>query len=573
MAHFKKKTALLIVFVTVLVSLILRYPLVEHERHNDTFFNRLLADSVLENDYALWTFHPLSYIGYYPASYPSGTPFLLAEISEMTGVDLSGAIIILSMSCGVLFVLSAFCLSRVLLRRTDLVLLATVLSALAPRFVDTSYWSGSARAPFIAMAILTIFVAAEAGTYGKRALIAILVVFLIGCFTLHHMAVLFILLGIAYSVSKFLAKAIHSFISRTSQTRTRNWTIGLTVTLLAIAAFAGAGIYLSYYGTALTRIYASTSLFSFEPSYVSALLNMAASYTNQIGFVLPVAVLGLPVYFKRTRLTTVTLFPVLLVIVFIPLLPSAEYITMLLSPFVAVIGAAWFGAAITWEGGRRIVFGGLVLLICVSLILPVLSSQRWNENPETSGDLVASDMQLYTDATYLRSYRDCALAISNVDVLSTRLSGASGVLFLKSGTLSALTGDATPESLEGNMSFTSKEFPYNLYQWFEYEDESTVSSYVIFYMVRGNQFTVGAGDEWSHGVDYYEVHSKLLIVVDNNWQMDYVWATEILSAKLPSELRAAQWGDGVETHPLQSYSTYVSERITLYITEVANEYE
>lgn len=573
MAHFKKKTVLLVVFLIVLISLTLRYPLVEHERHNDTFVNRMLANSILENDYAVWTFHPLSYIGYYPASYPSGTSFLLAEISEMSGVNLSVAILTLSMSCGMLFALSAFCLSRILLRRIDLVLLATVLATLAPRFIDTSYWSSSARAPFVAMAVLAVFIAAGTGSYRGRTFAAMLATVVIGCFALHHMTVLFVLFVVAYILSTSIVRATHQFGSKIPLMKRRGWLAGLTVTLLGMTAFVGAGVYLGNYGAVLTRTYASTSLFSFEPVYLSALLNMAASYTNQIGFVLPIAAFGLPFYFSRIRLTTASLFPVLLVISFVPLLPSAEYITMVLSPFVAVIGAALFGVALKRGRGRRVVFGGLALLVCASLVLPALSSQRWNEVQETSGDLVASDMQLFTDAAYLRSFGDRASAISNADVVSTRLAGASGVLFLKSGTPSALSGDVTPESLEGNISANSQEFPYNLYRWFEFEDEDTVSSYVVLLMVQGNRFSAGVDDRWTLERDYYETHSKLLVVIDNNWEMDYVWATEILSAKLPSELRAAQWGDGTETYPLQSYSIYVSERITLYIAEVANEYE
>lgn len=569
MAHFGRKTVLLLVFLTVLTSIVLRYPLVEHERHNDTFFNRLLADSILENEYAVWTFHPLSYIGYYPASYPSGTPFLLAEISELTGMGMSLSIMVFSMFCGVLFVLSTFCLLRVLLRRVDLLLLATILAALAPRFIDTSYWSGSARAPFIALAVMASYIAARIVIDGKSSLAVPLGIAILGCFALHHMAIVFILFAIAYALNALLLRGVASFSHRIHVSKRRGWLAGSIVMLLGIGAFLGAGLYLSYYGTALTRMYASTSLFSFEPIYASTLLNMAASYTNQMGLILPIAVLSLPIYFSRVKLTTASLFPVVLVMCFVPLLPSAEYITMILTPFVAAVGVRWFGIALSNRGWRRVVMSGLILLICASLLLPVWSSQRWNGAQETSGDTTVSDSQLFTDAAYLQYFEeDHIFAISNDNVLSTRLAGASGVVFLRSGVLSALSGDATAESIKGNLSWTTLNFPLSLYQWFEYEDESAVSTYMILFMLQGHRFPASWHDEWLYNQDYYEVHSKLLVVVDNRWPTDYVWATEVLPANLPSELEAAQWWDGVETYPLQSYSIYISERVTLYATEI-----
>lgn len=572
LARFNKTTVLLLLLAIVLFSLALRYPLVEHERHNDTFFNMLLADSILKNDYAVWTFHPLSYLGYYPISYPSGTPFLLAEMSEITGVGLSPSILLLGMFSGVLFALSVFCLTRTLLRRVDLCLLAMAFSVFAPRFVDTSYWSGSARAPFVALALFAIFVAFKTGSSGRPILMVIMGIAVIGCFSLHHMAVVFILFCLAYVLSVMLARASISFASRGSLIRTRRWFAGFVVAILGVAITSVAVFYLSYYEPTLVYDYSSTSLFSFEPTYISILLNLAASYTHQIGIVLPIAVLGLPVYFLRTRLTTYSLFPVLLIISFVPLLPSAHYITMILSPFAAILAVAWFGIALKRNKGRRLVMAVLVVVLSMSLVLPVWSSQRWNEVTETSGDSVVSDNLLFTDATYLRSFRDDAYAISNNDILSSRLAGASGVVFLRSGVVSALTGDVTAESLKVNLSWMNQRFPQNLYLWFEYEDDNDVSWYVIRYFVQGNQFPAGSGDVWKPGEDYYETHSRMLVVVDNRWPSNYVWVWAVLPANLPSELKNAQWAAGPTKFPLQSYSIYISERITLYATEVPNRY-
>ncbi len=572
LAHFTKKTALILLFTIVLITIVLRYPLVEHERHNDTFFTRLLADSILDRGYAVWTFHPLSYVGYYPISYPSGTPFLLAEISEMTGVGLSTSILILGMFSGVLFAVSVFCLTRTLLRRIDLCLLATLFAILAPRFIDASYWTGSARAPFVALAVFTAFVAFRAGFPTKPSLVVVTCIAVLGCFSLHHMAVVFILFCLAYVLSALTVRATLRLGSKRASIRARRGFAGLTVALLGTSIALVAVFYLSYYEPTLTYDYAATSLFSFEPIYLSVLLNLAASYTHQIGFMLPIAVLSVPVYLMRTRLTTYSLFPVLLIISFVPLLPSAHYITMILAPFVAILAVQWFGLALNRKRWRRIVIVALTAVVCTSLVLPIWSSDRWNGIRETSGDAVASDSQLFIDATYLRVIGGDAYAISNNDILSTRLAGISGVMFLRSGVNSAINGDTTAESVRGNLSWMKERFPQNLYLWFSYEDEHDINTYVIRYAVQGNQFPAGAGDFWLPSEDYYERHSRMLFVVDNRWPANYIWIWAVLPSKLPSELKNAQWGIGSATYSLESYSLYVSQGITLFATEVPNQY-
>lgn len=563
---------MMLVLLIVLISVALRYPLVEHERHNDTFSNRLLALSILENDYSLWTFHPLSYVGYYPISYPSGNAFLLAEISEMAGIGLSPSIMTLGMLSGIVFALSVFCLSRVLLRRIDLCLLATILAVSAPRFIDMSYWSGSARAPFVALMVLVVFFAFRFGFSGRPAVLIVLGIAVTGCFMLHHMAVVFILFLLAYVLSASLSRVTALFTSSHALTKASGWFTGLAVVLVGIAFLVLAGSYLTYYNITLEQSYASTSLFSFEPAYLSTVLNMAASYTNQIGLVLPIAVLSLPVYFLRVKPTTTSLFPVLLLISFIPLLPRAEYITMILSPFVAVLAVVWFDTALKRRRWRRVVMTGLVIVICASFILPVWSIQRWNDVQERSGDSIASDSQLFIDAEYLRSFQGEAYAISNVDILSERLAGVSGIVFLKSGLLSALSGDVTAESVDGNLSMANRHFPQNIFLWFEYEDEYDISLYVSRYLTQGSQFPAGEDDVWQPDEDYFEKHSRLLVVVDNRSPDVYIWTWGITGATLPSELRDAQWHTGTTTYPLESYSIYMSGRITLYATEVPDGY-
>ena len=574
-AKLNKRAVLTLMLLIVLVSILLRYPLVEHERHNDTFFNRLLADSILEDDYAVWTFHSLSYVGYYPLSYPSGMAFLLAEISEMAGVNLSASIILLSMFSGVLFALSVFCLSRILLTRIDLCVLAVALSILAPRFVDTSYWSGSARAPFIALAMLTVFVAFRTGSTGRPAFGAVLAIATIGCFALHHMAILLVVFPVAFLLSTLIAKVDLSFASFGSRIRMKRTRAGLLVVILGIAVFLFALLTLEYYERSLEDSFASTNLLSSseELPIVTVTLNMIASYTHQIGPVLLIATIGLPFYFIRKEPTATMLFPVLLIICFIPLLPRAQYITMILAPFAAVLGATFFEQALKKRRWRRQVKALLLIVICTSFVMPVWSVQRWNDHAPGSGEAVESNMQLFVDAEYLHTFEDDAYVISNNELLTNRLAGVTGVIFLKPGMYSVLSGDVTAESVEGNVSTSQRDFPEYLYVLFSYDNDYVIQLNLYRFVTKGCQFPASGIDFWHEEIGYYDAHSRLLVVVDNRWPDVYVWSWGVADAKLPSELRNAQWQIDSTIYPLHSYSIYISERITLYATEVPDGHE
>ena len=558
----------------ILASIILRYPLVEHERHNDTFFNRMLAASLIEEEHAVWIFHPLSYVGYYPLSYPSGMAFLLAEVTELVGVNLSVSIVMLCMFSSVLFALAVFFLSRVLLARIDLCILAVVLSILAPRFVDISYWSASARAPFVPLAILAVYAAFKLGSTGRPAFMVVLGMTTVGCFALHHMAVLFVIFPVAFLLSALVVKAAYSYPLFGSRRGAERIRAGLLLAILGMALFLLALLSLDYYGPSLEESFASTTLFSSEVlPPLSTALNMAASYTQQIGFVLPIAVLGFPFFFPRQGLATTNLFPVLLVICFIPVLSRAEYITVILVPFVAVLGATFFGHALMNRKMRRRVVTLLVIIICASFVMPMWSTQRWNDYIPGSGEAVASEMQLFSDAGYLRTFEDDAYAISNNEPLSRRLASISGVLFLKPGPYSALSGDVTAESVKGNLSLSFRDFPERLYNPFRYDHEHDISLNLYRFVTRGCQFPASGFDFWYKDMGFFDAHSRLLVVVDNNWPNAYVWNYGVVDARLPSELRNAQWQTDSTTYPLQSYSMYTSERITLYATEVPDGYE
>lgn len=474
------------------------------------------------------------------------------------------------MFTGVLFTIVSFCLARHFLSRNELALLAAFFVSVAPRFVDTSYWNGSARAPFVAMAAFCVLLAFRAGYSNRTLLYGLLAFSIIVCFSLHHMAVLFVLFGLAYLLSVVVTRMTAGEALGMRVGNHRKWAIASFLFTLIVVISLLSVYYLSYFVFSLSYDYEKTSLFSIAPANLSIVLNVAASYTNQVGFILPVAILGIPVLLRRNRVSTESVFLLMLPIVFIPLLPSSLYVAMLLVPYFAILGTSWIGL---WFRDRKkiAVYFVVPLLICSSVLLPVWSSNRWNSVEGGSGDAVRVDDQFFNDGAYLIQYRNDARAICNVDLVSLRLSAISGTLFMGSELVEAISGELTADMVKGNLTWADQDFPKNLYQFLELENNGRDDFVIISLFTMGVQYANGSRDMVQYGYEYFKVHSRLLVVIDEKMPSSYVWVWGTYPARLPSELRNAQWGGaGYESppHSLSSYMIYQSQRISLFALEV-----
>src|SRR3989442_15357638 len=108
----RRVTHILILVVSV-VTVLYRYPLgLGHEAGSDTTFIHSLASSIVERGVAAWILHPLSYFGLYALSYPSAMPFLFGSLSEVGGIPVEGAILLIGLVFAVVGGLSAFAATR-----------------------------------------------------------------------------------------------------------------------------------------------------------------------------------------------------------------------------------------------------------------------------------------------------------------------------------------------------------------------------------------------------------------------------------------------------------------------------
>jgi len=560
----RKRSVIILLLAIILLSLVVRYPLVEHERQQtDSYFIHLLSESIVQNGYAKWTFSWLSYLGYYPFSYPSGVPFLLSEVSTTTGLNLELSILLINMVLGLLFCLAMFMLARVFVSAPQYVILAVLLAVLASRFVDTTYWNASARGLAIVLITLLLAVLLQIRPNSNQKMYIVAVAILPGCFVSHHMAVLLIPFAAAYVLAVIQSQYLFPRLKRHKKESAVVFNIAILVGLASIAF-----LYFDFFGDLLLVNLQTTSLFDVQPPSLSVFLNTASAYTNQIGFVLPFAVLGLPVVIKTRTLNLKTVFPIMVLLMFVPLLGNHFYVSMLLTPFVAVVGALVVSALYRGRIRKFLVTVGVVLLISSSIIMPMWSTSRWNSVEYLSGDTVEVQPGVYNDATYLRYLDGTGCAVSNVGSASLLLAADSGVMFLGSDLMLALNDDVTPQDIVRNVTWSEARFPVNLYKWFQYDGSPYLGQYVRILMVYG--YSALSEEEGTLGMrEYFQSHSSIVVIVDNRWDLEFVDTYSIRPSQFLKELYACEYTVGLDPPvPLSSYLVYSSGQSSMILVEL-----
>lgn len=560
MTIVSKRTVYLLLVALILLSIAVRYPLVEHERNQtDSYFIHNLSQSVVDNGRAKWIFNPLSYVGYYQLSYPSGVPFLLAEVSSMTGLSIETSILLVDLVIAALFTLAVFVLAKHFLRRPELILLATFFALLCSRFVDTSYWSGSARAMAVVLTTLVVFTLFRASLMGQNRLLLVAVLLGIGCFATHHLAILLALFGIGYVLAAFQTQFLIPRVRLHKRTAALAWNV-LVVATIVIVVF----VYFDFFESLGFEAFQKTPLFELNPPLLSVIANLAVSYINQIGFVLVVAIIGIPGLFGRSYLGMEAWFPLTLLLAFIPLLGNTLYVSMLLAPFVAVLGVVMISRLFRSLTRKGFAVFAVVILMASSIILPIWSTQRWNEREYLSGETVVVGDQFFNDASYMRENTQGASAISNVNVMKVQLSATSHVIFLGSGIYLTLSGDIRAEDIQPDIPW-SVNFPRNLYKWFEDPTDPNVDFFVQALMMQGISFIEGPSN-YTLAVEYFSNHTKLLVAVDNFCPSRYVDSYINRPAKFLTEIqRPVSSLGGPE---FLSYKTYQTEGLTLYLVQL-----
>ncbi|MBU0685071.1 MAG: hypothetical protein KJ653_04390, partial [Candidatus Thermoplasmatota archaeon] len=426
------------------------------------------------------------------------------------------------------------------------------------RFVDNTYWVGSARGPLVVLMMLSLLVAFRGSSLKRNRLLLVAIVFAFGCLAMHHMALLFFVFVVAFVLASLGADYV---IKKAKVHKKRVFALytAAVATAIAVVSFGFITVF-----KAPIVAFGEEPLFNSQSTLVSIVLNMSASYTSQIGFILPVAIIGIPFVYKTRRFHARKLYPLMLLISMIPMLGHNMYVATLMAPFVAVLGTMWIVRWFDPHKRNRFAVFALAAIVAGSMLLPSWNTERWNSQTYMTGDVVEVPSQVFDDAAYLEYADSNGYVISNAIVLSAQLSSISGARFLSSGIGAILAGDITNEQVEGNVTLSLADFPRNLLDLLSYDDKLRVDSNVNSLMVAGARFVVGAN------AGYFKSHSHLMVVVDSNWPSTMVGQYFSQPAIFPSELLSASWRSppSAEGKPLDSYLMYQSERVSLFIVQL-----
>jgi hypothetical protein len=442
----------------------------------------------------------------------------------------------------------------------EFALLAAFLVVISPRFVDTTYWVGSARGMEVVLLTLLVFATFRAGFSQSKRLLVVSGLVAFGCFAVHHMAVLVVLYGISF----VFADLAGHYLPRVFQNRGKRWAI-IVATFLGVIVTIVALNYFDVLGNSLESI-GETGFFHFNIPVIATLSNLLVSYVHQMGFVLVLAALGVIAFLKAPRFFVRGFFPLAMMIVFVPVLGSSLYVSMLLAPFIAILGVLWLqrlGSSKKMRG--RTYTGIVVVLLVLSLTFTVWSVDRWNQVQQPSGDRVEVANVVFNDATYLRSDWGGIYAMCNVDSLGMQFMAYTNVSFLGSGIPATVNKDVTAKDIKDNMTSSSIPFPGNLYSWFVYKNESLIYRYIFALMTAGVGVT--EGPSLNEFPAYAHSHSNLLVAIDNSWPSKYVSAYGDQSASFPNEVRNGIASGSVHKS-FPSYSIYESQRVTIYMVQL-----
>jgi hypothetical protein len=282
---------------------------------------------------------------------------------------------------------------------------------------------------------------------------------------------------------------------------------------------------------------------------------MGVSYTHQIGFVLLLSIAGLFIVLRRSVFPVRGLFPISVILVFVPVLGSSLYVSMLLAPFVAILGLVFVREALRNGQRKKLVLTIVGMFVVVSLVFPIWSSQRWNGFEMGPGITVEVPNQIFNDATYLRINAYQRHAISGEGGAGMELLSFTDLYLQYSGISQVINGDMTASELRGNITASGLSFPFNIYVWFDYKSEYDVDYILMRTMNDGSAFLNSHTVLSIKANELFSSHPKLFVVVDNNFPSSAVFLTEV---------RNAQTSDGRNAF-LPSYMVYQSERVTTYV--------
>ena len=430
----RRTTGALLLFLLAL-NYLARYPRTPHELGFDAFVFHGMTLSLVQSGYAKWIIHPLSYLGLYPLSHPSGSFFMLGALSLSSGVPIEGAILYFDMVLVAAGLLIAFLLAMEIRREEGLALLVAALFTLSPRFVTNLLWEIPTRTLFTTLVPLLVWLLLRWYRTKDLRWLSLLPIVLFLMTSAHRLTVLMSVLLIAFVLTAMILVTAQTLRIRYASLvlgprfrRATNVAVIASILVVASILLVLGGV-LTSYGTGRVAV---------GSGILAQLSNLAFSLTRSAGFLLPLLPLGVVALYQQRGRGLKEAFLLMILVVSIPILSLRQYTGYYIIPFTAIfIGLGlWF--VIRKVKRREVKFAIAALALAVSLV-----------SAET---VVSFDLQFqpfiddrsYTHGLYIL-YSARGTIVANDGLLGSKISAVSGAPYLPVG--GATTAFQSPELL------------------------------------------------------------------------------------------------------------------------------
>jgi hypothetical protein len=347
-----------------------------------------MARMVTEGNLINWSLSPLSIFGMYPFSfYPIGIPLFLGAIIS-TGASYEIAILVLSYTSCVVGVVGSFYLGKQLFNDENRALLFTIFYSFSLIFLRFTYFTGSARGPYLAVLPWILYFALKYYRDRKKQYVVIMGLLVLTQFLIHRLALFTLLYFAAYVIYVFtlffwvhfskLGAAgrivrIHERVTTSLKNENRLPSILILIIVLGVIGAA--------YFVGLISFFIdpekTTPLVLTNDTYFGATVNLIIDYGIRLGVLSIFLPIGVLVTILKNRGNKSLILHTLLLSLVAFTIPRSLYASVVFLPvfaYYSVMGVDYLVKGTRWNLlGTIIVAFSIIFVFLYSMIVVVVS--------------------------------------------------------------------------------------------------------------------------------------------------------------------------------------------------------
>lgn len=428
--NFSKRNKYTVFAFLIILNIIFRLPVVNHEIGVDSFFIHRLTTTISEYGYAKWIINPISFTGFYPMSYASASPFLLSGTSQIMGISIEYVILLLSVILGIFSVFSTFLFAKEVKDDDLFAFIVAFVFSLSPIFLIFTIWQASTRNLFMAFLPLLLWALIRCKKSFSGKYIVIVVVSSIFLLVSHKISLFIPLIFIAFIAALVLSltyQKTKQFISSSYPNVTTVLNISSPFIFLGVfillffIQFSG----LNFYNKLLSDFYIG---YLFKGTDVfTIILNIITDYFSKMGILLIFGLTGFISLSRNAYNEFGKLFVIFGVLIMTPFMVKEVYTPEVILPFYSIL--VGFGIIHIYNVLRqRKKITSLMLVIClvVATGFSLFMIEHWNIRMGSMSD------KSYATASFLKDRTNSA-SVGNSGLLCAQMSAFSGKACLPFG--------------------------------------------------------------------------------------------------------------------------------------------